>query len=111
MDSFRSITLFVAIGSLILILAIVGVILARKGSNKVYPPVYMTCPDYWTYDSSSNMCKIPPFGQTTSLNVGGIYDKAGTLLLNATNTPGIQQNENNEMVIDYKDSKWGGYMW
>ena len=108
MDNFRAVTLFVALGALILILTITGVLLARKGSNKVYPPVYMSCPDYWTYDPDSNMCKIPPFGLTTSLNLGGIYDKGGKLLLNATNTPGLQQNQKNEMVIDFKDKNWKG---
>jgi hypothetical protein len=43
--------------SLIIVLAIMGVILGNYASNQTFPPEYSMCPDYYTIDSSK-VCKI-----------------------------------------------------
>jgi hypothetical protein len=43
--------------SLIIVLAIMGVILGNSAKEQTFPPEYSTCPDYYTI-SSGNQCKI-----------------------------------------------------
>lgn len=43
--------------SLIIVLAIMGVILGNSAANQVFPPEFSMCPDYYTIDSQ-NVCKI-----------------------------------------------------
>jgi len=108
MDYFRLIVLSVAIIVLVLILTVIGLILAKQNSNKIYPPEYTDCPDYWVFNTDNSMCKVPSYGLTTSLNVGGIYDNTGKLLLNNSNTSGFKRDASNNVYIDFKDSSWGG---
>ena len=43
--------------SLIIVLAIMGVILGNYSSNQNFPPEHSMCPDYYTINSS-NVCKV-----------------------------------------------------
>ena len=111
MDNFRAVTLFVAIGTLILILAIVGVLLARKGSNKVYPPVYMTCPDYWTISTDGSNCIIPTYN--SQLNIGSLYSSPNVLAQSVYSTPGFNSPTDpatnaTTNQINFNDSNWKG---
>jgi hypothetical protein len=108
MDYFRVIVLSVAIVILVLVLTIIGILLAKQGSSKTYPPEYTDCPDYWTFNTDSSMCQVPSYGLKTSLNLGGIYNKAGALLLNSTNTPGFKRDASNNVFVDFNNSSWAG---
>ena len=108
MDYFRFVVLIIAIVVLILTLTVIGIILAKQSSNKVYPPEYMDCPDYWSFNTETSLCKVPSYGLTTSLNIGGIYDKTGKLLLNNSNTPGFTRDSSNNVFVNFKDTAWGG---
>jgi hypothetical protein len=108
MDYFRTIVLSVAVIVLILLLTVVGLILGKQSSNKTFPPEYTDCPDYWTFNTDSSMCKIPSYGLKTSLNVANVYDKRGKMLLNSSNTPGFTRDASNNVYVNFKDSAWGG---
>jgi hypothetical protein len=43
--------------SLIIVLAIMGVILGNTAKNQIFPAEYSSCPDYYTINSE-NSCKI-----------------------------------------------------
>tara|TARA_R110001592_G_scaffold86313_1_gene254703 strand:+ start:1048 stop:1401 length:354 start_codon:yes stop_codon:yes gene_type:complete len=46
--SFNSIVMIVAIGMLIVSLAIIGIALKNQKNNVTFPPVISDCPDYYT---------------------------------------------------------------
>jgi hypothetical protein len=64
MDIFYIIVPSIAISLLILILAFIGIKLARNNGGKLgptavtFPPQYSTCPDKWTISAGGN-CTIP----------------------------------------------------
>lgn len=70
MDSFQITVLLVAAILLIAIFTTVGILSKYTTSDKVYPPISNTCPDYWAVDTSGN-CIIPP--TAASINVGDSY--------------------------------------
>jgi hypothetical protein len=114
MEAFYLIALSIAAILLILILTYIGIVMANnKNKKSQYPPQSGSCPDYWsisTVDPSS--CIIPA---RTDRNAGtkivdasgksytSIYDVNGALLLNASNTGGLNTSQNS---INFGDPKW-----
>jgi len=105
MDSFQITVLIVAAVLLILIFATVGILSKYATTDKVYPPIANTCPDYWTVDASGN-CRIPTSG---SSNMGTLYDGNGVISISAesnTNkifTPGYNSSS---AIINFTDPIW-----
>jgi len=122
MDSFYTIVLSIAVVILILILTYIGVIMSYNNGAGTFPPQYSMCPDYWNVSSvDSNSCLIPT--DVTHKNIGPIskksdgkllsslYDSAGKLLLNKSNTPGIycdgtSCSGNKLNAINFGDAGW-----
>jgi len=110
MDTFQITVLVVAAIILILIFSTVGILTKYSTSDKAYPPIENTCPDYWGVDANGN-CIIPP--TYTSLNVGHIYSATSPYPINLTNdrlvtekiyTPGYDSANAN---INFNDALWG----
>jgi hypothetical protein len=101
--NFYGIVLSIAIALLILILTYVGITMQNKTINKVvFPPVEAKCPDYWDYNG--NACVIPAVG---SVNVGSLYNKTGSILLNTKTTYGLTSNSvSGNSYIDFSNSAW-----
>jgi len=115
MEAFYKITILVMIVFLILILTVIGILMAKKSNNLVYPPIANQCPDYWTFDGSS--CIVPNQGVLNSSGV--MIDDANANTLNGfssvgavpKNTAGLKtETKNNKTVfkIDFKDPGWAG---
>ena len=62
MDPFYS---YVAIGTLVLLIAIlvvIGVMMSKMKSADVYPPMQNACPDYWDVSGNTGYCGFPASG-------------------------------------------------
>jgi len=62
MDPFYS---YVAIGTLVLLIAIlvvIGVMMSKMKSADVYPPMQNACPDYWDVSGNAGYCGFPAVG-------------------------------------------------
>jgi len=108
MQTFQIIVLSVATVVLILALTAIGLILGKRKTNLAYPPLYGTCPDYWTVASDGSSCIIPT--AQSSLNVGSLYNP-GTSVFNPTvqTTPGYSYDaSNNQSLINFSNSGWQG---
>lgn len=114
MEAFYLIVLSIAAILLILILTYIGIVMSNNKNKKgSYPPQSGSCPDYWsisTVDASS--CIIPVKTDrnagTKTVDASGrsmtsVYDASGKLLLNATNTAGINASTKS---INFGDAKW-----
>jgi hypothetical protein len=106
MDTFQISVLIVAAVLLILIFATVGILSKYTTTDKVFPPIANSCPDYWTVDASGN-CIIP---QKDGPNHGTVYtgdtinlttDKLDT---SKTYTPGYNSSSS---YINFTDPIWG----
>ena len=76
--------------SLIIVLAIMGVMLGNSISTQTYPPQYSSCPDYYTmstdgvtctsnlniYSNVTDDCKNKSFN-TNNFNIGGTGPQSG----------------------------------
>ena len=104
---------------LILILTVIGILMAKKSNNLVYPPVANQCPDYWTFDGS--YCIVPNKGVYTLGDQTKYTDDHNQKVLNGfssvksandKNTPGFfveKDNKNRAILkIDFKDPGWSG---
>jgi hypothetical protein len=105
MDSFQITVLIVAAVLLILIFTTVGILSKYATTDKVFPPIANTCPDYWSVDPSGN-CIIP---QKNGANSGTVYtgdainltaDKTDT---SKTFTPGYDSTGS---YIKFTDPVW-----
>ena len=76
MEPFYLIVLAIAIIVLILLLTFIGLLMNKKNSKDIFPPIANTCPDEWIYDASANACLF------NENNLG--YDSGG--IANAANT-------------------------
>lgn len=106
MQMFHIIVLTIAIIVLILALTLVGLLLGNRSTTNAFPPIYSTCPDYWTVAQDGSSCIIPT--AQSSLNVGSLYTN-GTLSLTAQSTPGYAYDTpNNQYLINFSDPGWQG---
>ena len=106
MQMFHVIVLTIAIIVLILALTLVGLLLGKRSTTNAFPPIYSTCPDYWTVAQDGSSCIIPT--ARSSLNVGSLYTN-GTLNLTAQSTPGYAYDTpNNQYLINFSDPGWQG---
>jgi hypothetical protein len=62
-----------------------------------YPGVANTCPDYWSFDVSNNVCMIPK----NKRNVGTLYDISNNII--TTNIPGYNADNGS---IDFNSPAW-----
>ena len=76
MDSFYTIVIAIAVIFLIIVLIIMGLMLQRQDSDKVYPSYATTCPDGWAIDMNGN-CKIPAAGSPNAPDSSKINDFIG----------------------------------
>lgn len=119
MEAFYKITILVMIVFLILILTVIGILMAKKSNNLVYPPVANQCPDFWTFDGSN--CIVPnkgvyKNGDTTiykddpdANNV--LNGLSSVTVINSENTPGFKverKNNQAQLKINFNDSGWAG---
>ena len=116
MDSFQITVMTIATVILILIFSVVGIILTTSETDKVYPPVANTCPDYWSVSTEDpNVCIVP---STSNVNIGKVYDKSseGNVILNLSGnkedgkitTPGFSKSDLTGVnSINFASTEWG----
>jgi hypothetical protein len=96
MDSFYTIVLSIAGILLILILTVVGIMMRNLNNSTTFPQSSITCPDYWTYDTTNKVCKMG------DINKGDFTSANG---MNSNNTPGY---DNSKGGFDPTAALWGG---
>ena len=97
--SFYSGVVLIAVIILIITLIWLGIELSKAKESKDFPPTFGTCPDYWVQDG--NTCHIP---LNKHPNNKGIFAAGGSsLLLNPSNTPGIDLGDH---TIDMTNAGW-----
>ena len=95
MDKFYLIVGSIAIIILILVLLFVGIkMIGNKTAtgNNLFPPMYSSCPDYWTV--YNGQCKIPDSG---AKNIGSLR------AANYSTIPGYKAQTG---TIDFNDTAW-----
>lgn len=103
---FYGIVIAVAIVMFILLLTLMGVLISRSTSTRVFPPTMGSCPDYWSVDSSGN-CHFPSTpnavnrGLYANKNINGSTDKN---VLNSAPYPNTTKGLS--WTFDPKDSRW-----
>lgn len=103
MDSFQITVLVVVAALLILIFATIGILTMYAESNKVYPPMANTCPDYWTVNDDGT-CAIPDINSTNpnrgNLGSSSISDDRTQT---GSYVPGYSSSDGK---IDFSHSDW-----
>ena len=66
--NFQRIVLTIAIVMLIAAMVFIGYSLYQKSSDVSWPPEVPTCPDFWTFDSSTGKCTNPKNIQSCEFN-------------------------------------------
>jgi len=109
MDVFYIIVLTTAVILLILLLTYIGIQMTKSAASGsiTFPPKVSSCPDYWKpNDSDPSSCTIPYLkneNNYSNVNIGGLYDANGNLLLNAKNTYGF---DSTNYSINFNDLGW-----
>lgn len=97
--SFYSIVVLIAVIILMLTLIWLGIEISKKKEDADFPPNSSTCPDYW--GQTGNECQIP---LTRHPNNKGLMNETGDgLLINSSNTPGMDEGLN---TIDMESPDW-----
>lgn len=97
MLSFYTIVIIIAIIILVIGLTIIGVTLTNKKNNIEFPDYQNACPDFWTLDSTGNICK--PNGMNEPLDIK---------VANASTHSGVVTNTGNTKIesINISDEHW-----
>lgn len=111
MDGFQMTVLGIAVGLLIIILAVVGVVLASNSRNMLFPPSSLPCPNYWQMNSDGK-CVIPvapPAASSTSGVTSQYIDShtavnIGSSTISQSTTPGLDTTTN---TINFAHNGWG----
>jgi len=98
---FYNIVLITAVVILILTLTYIGVRMMYKKDTATFPPVVAGCPDYWIQNADQS-CQIPNGGPMGHKNVPN-----SPITRDTTRIPGLYQDNNGNLSIDFNDPNWG----
>jgi len=110
MDTFHVVVLSVAIVLLIAVLTFFGIVLTKKTNTILaFPPVYNTCPNYWSISADGSSCIVP--NPSNSLNTGSLIMGSGIPSTGLTSSPGFKtyfdvSNAMNVYTINFNDAGW-----
>jgi len=102
MDGFQITVLGIAVGLLIIILAVVGVVLTSNAKNMTFPPTALPCPNYWQMNSEGK-CVIPVAPPVSTGNIQAVNIGSTTPMSQST-TPGLDTATN---TINFAHNGWG----
>lgn len=103
METFYIIVPTIAVVILIIVLTYLGIkIKNAKATSTSFPPIYNTCPDYWTVDATGN-CVVPT--SATAKNIGSFGNTvSGTVTIPSGSTPGYSNGAINFFNSDGSSS-------